>query len=349
LGLLVSRRRALVTVVTLLVPVLLMFAAGTTQPQFFKFMVVAVPPFLLLMAQATAGRGRWGKEIRPLLLLLIVIVLWNNGRSLQNLYTNPAYARADYRGMAARIAAEAHANAGIILNAPNQWEVFTYYHQQGAPVYPLPRGRSRADATADELSHIAARHERLYVLFWGEGQQDPQRLVERWLDEHAYKAREEWVGDVRFVTYAVPDKPATEMETAVDLRFGDAITLKGYTLRDDTVGPGDIVQLALFWQTAAPLAERYKIFLHLVDEDGRLVAQRDGEPGGGLRLTTVWQPGETVVDNHGLLVPAGTPAGDYTLLLGLYPLSDAGTRLPIQTAEGVVDAFPLATITVADR
>ena len=103
--------------------------------------------------------------------------------------------------MAAQIAAENHPNAAIILNAPNQWEVFTYYHDEAnAPVYPLPRGFPDPAQLEPELAQVVDRYDRLYVLFWGDAQQDPERLVERWLDQHAFKAREEWVQDVRFVT-----------------------------------------------------------------------------------------------------------------------------------------------------
>ena len=189
-------------------------------------------------------------------------------------------------------------------------------------MYPLPlEGMTEADVAA-ELSVIAAQHDRLYVLYWGDAQQDPQRWVERWLDEHTFKATDEWVKDVRFVVYAVPAEPAAAMETAVSIPFGPSITLQGYTLGQTTLAPGDIAQVTLFWQTAVPLAARYKIFLHLVDETGNLVAQRDSEPGGNLKPTTIWPPGEVISDHHGLLLPADLPPGEYTLLLGLY--DDAG-------------------------
>jgi hypothetical protein len=330
-----------------------MLAAGTTQPQYFKFMTVAVPFFCLLAASAFnrgARRERRGSFLfsasSAFSTVLYVILLTGSGRSLQNLYFNPAYARADYRGMAARIEAENHPNAGIILNAPNQWEVFTYYHRDGAPVYPIPTGRPLPDKIDAELAEIAARHDRLYAIFWGEAQRDPERLVERWLDEHAFKATDEWIGDVRFVTYAVPSEPAAEMATAVNLSFGDAITLKGYTLVSDELAPGDIVQMTLFWETAVPLDRRYKVFLHLVDANGQLVTQRDSEPGGGLNPTTRWPPGETIIDNHGVLIPADLPPGSYQIRLGLYDLTDPNARLPIQTDAGLIDAYPIVTISV---
>ncbi len=349
-GMLFHWRRLGTAIFGFVVPVLFMYAAGTAQPEFFKFMLTAVPFWSLI---AAAGLERLKiKDIRlrrlqsSIFILSIIILLVGNGSSLVNLYNNPAYARADYRGMAARIAAENPPNAGIILDAPNQWEVFTYYHRDGAPVYPLPMGRPDPVRLDAELTAIADQHGRLYAIFWGEAQRDPERLVERWLDEHAFKATDEWVGDVRFVTYAVPEKPATKMEMAVALPIGDAITLNGFTLSATALSPGDILQITLFWETAVPLDERYKIFLHLVNENGELIAQRDSEPGGGLNLTTNWPPGETMIDNHGILVPANAPKGSYQLLLGLYPLSDPNGRLPIQTNAGVINAYPLALISV---
>ncbi|MBE2197308.1 MAG: glycosyltransferase family 39 protein [Anaerolinea sp.] len=342
-----ARRRAhlLLPLLLLLTPLTFMFASGATQPQYFKFLGVTVPFLALLMV---GGVAPWRRGVDgALAVLLLLVVLWGSGRSLHNLYANPAYVRADYRGIAARIVAENHPNAGIILDAPNQWEVFTYYYADAQRVYPLPLGQPQPERLATQLADIAARHDRLYAIFWGEAQRDPERLVERWLDEHAFKATDEWYQDVRFVTYAVPAVAATEMETVTAVPFGPHIILNGYTVRDTTLLPGDIIQITLFWQTDAPLQQRYKIFLHLVDEDGGLpVAQRDSEPGGGLNLTTIWTPGEVVIDNHGILIPADTPPGQYTLLLGLYDIADATARLPIATAVGVVDALPLAEVVV---
>ena len=354
-----------------LVPLVVMWLVGATQPAFSKFLLVIIPPLCLL-----AGAGWWwgwhgarsisgeqpatgtgpstGKIVRrSVLIVLAVPILWGSYRSLSNMYYDPEYARADYRAMADQIADEAHPSAAVVLNAPNQWEVFTYYHKDGAPVFPVPRGYPDPANIDDELSDIIANRNRIYAIFWGEAQRDPQRLVERWLDANAFKAREEWIGDVRFVTYAVARgpalvEPAGEPVEVIGLRWGDDIQLAGFTLSPAELPAGDIVQVALFWRSDRPLSERYKVFLHLVDNDGRIVAQRDSEPGGGLALTTTWQPGETLIDNHGLLIPPGTHSGEYRLLLGLYEFTDPTARLTVETAEGTTDAFSLGTILVTD-
>lgn len=327
------------------IPITLMLIGGLTKEPFYKFMLMAIPPLALLLGRAV--QVLWQKKATKVVGGLAAAFL-----TLSMLYAtremtlNPAYARANYRAIAQRIAQESHPNAGIILNAANQWEVFTYYHRTGAPTYPIPRGgRDQADIEG-ELAAIAAQHDRLYAIFWGEAEQDPNRYVERWLDANTFKAVDEWVGDVRFVVYAVPSAAATEMITPLNLPFGDYITLQGVTIRETTRQPGDIIELTLFWQTAVALNNRYKVFLHLVDGMGQLVNQRDSEPGGGLALTTTWTPGTTVQDNHGVLIPATAPPGTYTLLLGLYDLADPTLRLPITTNEGVKDALPLATIQI---
>ena len=269
--------------------------------------------------------------------------------SLQNLYFDPDYARTDYRGMAKTIQSVARPGDGVILDAANQWEVFTYYYPHVERVYPLPRQRPvREPEVVAELERIVAGHDRLFAIFWAEAESDPGRVVERWLDAHSYKAADEWWGDVRLVTYAVPAAPAAEMETPLDVYLGDAIVLRGYTLLGDRLAPGDIVQVTLFWEALAPIDRRFKVFLHLLDNEGLLVAQRDSEPGGGLVLTTAWEPGAVQVDNHGVLIPLEAGPGDYQLIAGLYPLDDPLARLPVtRDGETAGDTLPLASITVA--
>jgi hypothetical protein len=329
LGAVIGRPQSMVFAILAAVPLGLMFLAGATDPAFFKFLLV-VAPFLAALT-GLAWRSRGGRLVAAA--ALTVAMLAGSLISLGNLYIDPAFARADYRGMAARIAAEEHPNAGVILDAPNQWEAFTYYHRDGAPVYALPRGRPDPVIIVPELERIAAAHDRLYALFWGEAQRDPDRVVERWLDTHAFKASEEWVGDVRFVVYAVPGEAAAEpTPSGAEFRGlgGETITLHEYVVRPAEARPGDIVQVRLAWSADATPARPYKIFLHLLDETGVRMAQRDGEPAGGSRSTTSWGPGEVIADNHGILLPPDLLPGKYTLRVGLYDAFDPAVRLPVR-------------------
>ncbi|MCZ2113882.1 MAG: hypothetical protein LC131_08610 [Anaerolineae bacterium] len=348
-GTIIGRRRAVVALMMLAIPVGAATALGATDPAFFKFLLVSAPFLAVLMGLAwaenvTISRKPWvaslcrGWPVIPG--VLTVAVLAGSFLSLGHMYYDPAFARADYRQMAARIEADKHPNAAIVLVAPNQWEAFTYYHREGAPVYPLPRGRPDPEILSAELEQIVASHDRIYALFWGETQRDPEHVVERWLDAHAFKAAEEWVGDVRFVVYAVArESDLSERMQPEGARFtgldGEAIVLESFAVGSTPVHPGDVVEVRLIWQAEATPAQPYKVFIHVLDGTGAVVAQRDAEPVGGSRPTTSWGAGELIEDNHGVLLPLDLPAGSYELRLGLYDAFDPQVRLMVEGADSL--------------
>ena len=87
--------------------------------------------------------------------------------------------------------------------------------------------------------------------------------------------------------------------------------------------------------------------MHLVDSKGALIRDpADGPPLNGDWPTSFWVPGETVVDNRLISLPAQLPHGSYSLRLGFYdPVS--GTRLVAYRPDGtrwpddvvIVDGF----------
>jgi hypothetical protein len=94
--------------------------------------------------------------------------------------------------------------------------------------------------------------------------------------------------------------------------------------------PGDTVPVTLRWRCLAPLSASYKVFIHILSEDGNtLIAQRDFVPVNGLRPTTSWTTGEIISDPHQVPLSDTTPAGTYQIRIGLY--SDGG-RLPVADA-----------------
>jgi hypothetical protein len=236
-------------------------------------------------------------------------------------------------------------DAAIILDAPNQWEVFTYYYRGDIPVYPLPKGQPDPQILEPQLAEIADNYERLYVLYWGDEQRDPDHVIENWLDTNTFKASERWVGDVRFAIYATSEVPDEQL-TPLDMNFGDKVILNSANIADEKLTGGDIIQVTLHWSAEILLEDRYKVFIHLVDQDGGIVAQQDSEPVGGMSLTNSWQPGEIVIDKQGVVLPETIAPGEYQLLIGLYDINDPGTRLQIENLPGNPDNFVLGTIIV---
>ncbi|MEN8098135.1 MAG: glycosyltransferase family 39 protein [Chloroflexota bacterium] len=339
----------------LLLPIAIILMLDMLKPAFLKFLLVISPPFCILVARGIGFTLRSGANVRRALLLPTALSLGMmisyNVDALHNLYHDPAYARTDYRGMAQTIQETFRDTDAIILNAPNQWEAFTYYYHDVDRVYPLPLERpAQKESLYSALENIKDKHDRVYCLFWAEQESDPDRLVEHWLDDHGYKARDEWWGDVRFVVYALAEGPAAEPDFEVDVLFGEHIRLEGYSLVSDRLMPDDVIQLTLFWQATETIEERYKVFLHLLSPEGQPISQRDSEPGGGLSLTSTWEPGTTVKDNHGVLVPHDVEPGTYQLVLGLYPLHDPNARLPVvRDGMPVGDTLPISHIVVTSN
>jgi 4-amino-4-deoxy-L-arabinose transferase-like glycosyltransferase len=112
-------------------------------------------------------------------------------------------------------------------------------------------------------------------------------------------------------------------------RFGDVLALIGYDI--EPLGGGLTVRL--YWQSLKETDRDYTVFLHLVDPEGKVWGQQDGQPRGGYYPTSLWGVDELVEDLHLVPVSRGTPGGEYRLLLGLY-LSETMERLPVFDEEG---------------
>jgi mannosyltransferase len=333
----------LFTLLYLGLPVLAMYLLSQSRPAYDpKFLLLVTPAFSLLLARGIAGEwlttnveGRARAVARWVMAgILLLFVLVASAASLRNYYDDERYARDDYRGMAGYISAAGQEGDAIILNAPGQIEIFSYYYRGDLPIYPLPGQRPLDEGKTEEaLEEIVSQYRHLYALFWGTAESDPQRFIEGWLDEHTFKAQDSWHGNVRLVIYAVPEEGmGAEIQHPLDLRLGGEIALLGYSLADNQVRPGDVLQLTLFWEALGEIGERYKVFTHVLDGRSFIVGQRDAEPGGGARPTTIWQEGEIVADNYGVLVLPATPPGEFQLEIGMYSL-ETGERLGV-TSDG---------------
>ena len=148
--------------------------------------------------------------------------------------------------------------------------------------------------------------------------------------------------------------PAGVEQTAVDFSGEEIMTLTGYDLAPSAPEPGDVLELTLFWQAAAPLQHSYTVFVHLVDPiSGEIVAQHDSLPREGALPTTCWQPGEAVGDDHPLMLDPALPPGDYLLQMGVYRLDllqagDPNHRLPLDADGEISTVLDVTTIQVGD-
>jgi uncharacterized membrane protein len=128
--------------------------------------------------------------------------------------------------------------------------------------------------------------------------------------------------------------PQLPIQHTAEANFSGQIKLLGYSLRAEEIRPSDSVQLALYWQALANMETSYTVFTHLIDENGRMMGQKDNLPVSGLYPTTEWTPGEKVVDRYEIATGPEIPLGEYSLEIGLYEL-DSGERLPVLDVMGL--------------
>jgi hypothetical protein len=132
----------------------------------------------------------------------------------------------------------------------------------------------------------------------------------------------------------------------VDADFDGQILLLSHSALPLKIVAGEILPLTFTWQTQTQIEKEYKVFIHLLDGENVVVAQRDSGPVGGWRPTTSWSDGELIRDNQGLLIPGNLPTGEYGLIAGLYDAD--GDRLVVLDELGleVGDSVALGSLQV---
>ena len=176
----------------------------------------------------------------------------------------------------------------------------------------------------------------------------PWALRMVWLPEYLDWAKENfWVHKVwdndhqMFLGPKHPD--GSPVPNAGPVPLEDGPTFLGYQLDSEPHISGDDLSLTLYWRTENPLADDYTIFVQLLDGEGRLVAQHDGQPIHGHFPTSHWPPGEVISDRISIPLPADLPPGTYSLIAGMYTWP-ALARLNV--VDGGADFFPLTSISI---
>ncbi len=103
---------------------------------------------------------------------------------------------------------------------------------------------------------------------------------------------------------------------AVDQPYGP-LRLLGYDWQPQT----GTIQVTLYWQVQERLPADYTTTVQLFDNAGEKVAQSDAPPGGAYYPTSLWKPGERLIERHMLTFAVDQPQTDQppgTLRLGMY-------------------------------
>ncbi len=298
-------------------------------PRSERLLLLALPAYLMLVASVLLGlwRERHSLAILPAVSLVAVAIL-----SLVFFYTVLRYPDDDYRPLAAQVRAQARPTDAIIAVHPWQVGYFQAYIPDDdarpslilTPRQVLPRERQLwADdpaLMAAGLDALLAENDRVWLLDHQAMARVLERQIEAYLVEQAYPVLSQWYGENSVLSLFTAGEQAA---LPVSARFGEWLALEEATLNADPIQAGwGIVTTDLAWRLLERPGERYHIGLRLVDGMGRVWAQRDSNPRGGLQHFFEWPVGDARLDRHGLLVPPGTPPGNYHVTLRVYRSKD---------------------------
>jgi len=155
-------------------------------------------------------------------------------------------------------------------------------------------------------------------------------------------------GRTRGILYLRPVRvtrgPSVSPDEAILAPFGPAIRLHAATVVQPAA---DRLAVQLSWSAARPVGANYGVSLRLFDASGQIRVSLDTQPGYGFLPTSLWRPGEMVVDRYTLALPEDLPAGDGNHLeVLLYPVP---TLAPIGQARLGDFALPLTASFEARR
>jgi hypothetical protein len=119
----------------------------------------------------------------------------------------------------------------------------------------------------------------------------------------------------RFVKREVPP-----MQVPLQANFDGKVELLGYNLEfpqgGTSVGPGQTFHISWIWRAKQSDLGAYQVFLHVDSNDQRI--NGDHDPVDGKYPVRLWDVGDIVIDRQAISVPATSPAGVYTLFVGLF-------------------------------
>jgi hypothetical protein len=321
-------------------------------PRSERLLLLALPYCLLLLA---GGLEILWRQRRVLAAIAGASFLITAAVSLGLFYTVPRYPEDDYRPLIARVHALGRPTDAIVNIHPWQVGYFQAYIPDDdarpalylTPREVIPRERQIwADdpaRMAADLDALLTEHKRLWFPDHRTMGRVLEHQVEAYLVGHGYHAFSEWYGENTVLSFFATGEPIEQRITA---SFGRWLALSSTALTPGPLEAGwGVIAMDLTWQLSEQPAGDYIVGLKLVGPTGHVWAQRDSPPLGGLEQFSAWPVGKLRLDHHGLLIPAGTPPGEYAVTLRVYRSQDVEV-LPATFEGGNGGEVTLGTVRV---
>ena len=156
--------------------------------------------------------------------------------------------------------------------------------------------------------------------------------------------------DPEFTFYAIDAAPLAAIQAEeIQANFGGAVVLEQAQWLSTEVQPGDTAELLTRWRVidpslAGPIHQpagttEAIFFTHILDENTGIIAQNDTLDAPSWN----WKSGDTILQLHSIPIPANTPPGVYSTVLGIYD-RPSGQRLSLlgnETSETMIQISPL--------
>lgn len=175
---------------------------------------------------------------------------------------------------------------------------------------------------------------------------DPAREEMRPVDMRGH------VGSGTIGRFVVRAREEPEIDHPTYYELGGKAALVGY--RINSFPHEGRLDVTLFWRALADMETDYTVFVHLVDENGGLVAQGDSQPRNGSAPTSIWKEGELIADEHTLSLRPTIGARRCSVHVGMYDIitmerlqaSDAGGA---RLADGLIPLKGIGVCPIDDQ
>ena len=300
-----GREVGLLLLLPLVLPPLVVYGLSIPRGIFYspkpeaRYLLLFAPLFYVLIAGTLASfwpKGRWGQAITG---TAIVLVLGTFVSVLPGYYVD-RYLSDDYQTAMTTLAAYAQPDDAVLLVSGDRYPVFLYhYHRQfpdgdGPVVYLMPRHNTlfAPENVESELDPLSEQHSRIWLASFERAMQDPENLVEPWLEAHRTSVLEAAQGYNSLRLYTVEDAlPPVDLDAysppyRLDRVLGEGV-LVGYDQPTQEFRPGDLIRPGLYIRAVDGLA----LAVDWMDDEGQIVEQQvlsvpaTGAARYGLRVT----------------------------------------------------------------
>jgi len=270
----------------LVVPTLVVYVLTRPRGLFYaprveaRYLVLFAPAFYLLLAWSLILLYRRVSWLGLAALLFVAVVFaW----TLPGHYIG-RYLRDEHQTMVRIIAACAQPGDAVLLVSGSRYPIFGYYYERlpdestRPPVYALPQYTLQVnqESVERELAPLAASHTRLWLAQVNAPMEDPEGLVQSWLDQRYSRTLGFGFAHNALTLYAPSEEAAIVQpgnltaEYGLSGTLGSETSLLGYDLPTREFREGDVVRLALYYAAR----QETPATMRMVNAGGQVLEER---------------------------------------------------------------------------